>query len=147
MPPLAGLCWYGLAGKLSDLDYLGCCVVQIIGLALPQQLAPQVGLASGISDISMGTISGFYRNHFRRTKTAIGQLDLSIPTLFLVLIINCDEWTILSCLDHSIRSTRLDRFDLILSAPPLQKHPVQSLTSSMERSTNLFPFIHERLKI
>lgn len=42
MPLLAGLCWYGQASY--NLGYLGCyCVVQIVGLALPQQLAPQVG--------------------------------------------------------------------------------------------------------
>lgn len=60
MPPLAGLWCYGLASYLT-LDYLGCCVVQIIGLALPQELAPQVGWG-GISDISKGSISGIHQS-------------------------------------------------------------------------------------
>jgi hypothetical protein len=116
-----------LAGKLSDLDYLGCCVVQIIGLALPQQLAPQVG--------GLGWDFRYLnRHHFRNSSRSLERnkneyrVILSIYPYFISCFANSLRgmgYTELFGSQYQINKIR-SRFNLILSAPPLQKHYLRS---------------------
>jgi hypothetical protein len=71
---------------------LSCCrltcgicgvVVQIIGLALPQQLAPQVGEFGNFGS-RMNNILATHQS-LESNKIAIGKFDLSVLSLFLVL--------------------------------------------------------------
>lgn len=86
MPPSSGVVgWDGRATLSCCRLTCGICgvVVQIIGLALPQQLAPQVGefgnFGSRVNNI-LGTHQSLESN-----KITVSKYDLSVPALFFVL--------------------------------------------------------------
>jgi hypothetical protein len=86
MPPSSGVVgWDGRATLSCCRLTCGICgvVVQIIGLALPQQLAPQVGEFGNFGS-RMNNILGMHQL-LENNKIAIGIYDLSVPTLCLVL--------------------------------------------------------------